>query len=207
MLRKLFILFFMFVCFQTSVFAEILSHKIYVVSDQNISSVNIKKNDVYTFQTIERCKISNEEYIENGASVKIAVKKIIPAKRGKRDEYLKIQVLSYTNPLEGNEIINVEKKVVTGTLRLSEEKDLDDIRNKAGISVVGHILKVPALTQVVAVSKGLINPNEDESRIVSAGKNLYESTPFTYVEKGNALNIEPDSILVIKVKEYNGEIE
>lgn len=207
MLRKLFILVFMFVCFQASVFAEILPHKIYVVSDQNISSVNIKKNDVYTFQTIERCKISSEEYIENGASVKIAVKKIIPAKRGKRDEYLKIQVLSYTNPLEGNEIINVEKKVVTGTLRLSEEKDLDDIRNKTGISVVGHILKVPALTQVVAVSKGLINPNEDESRIVSAGKNLYESTPFTYVEKGNALNIEPDSILVIKVKEYNGEIE
>lgn len=207
MLRKIFILLFIFVCFQANVFAEILSHKIYAVSNQVINSSDIKKNDVYTFQTIDRCKISSEEYIENGAFVKIAVKKIIPAKRGKRDEYLKIQMLSYTNPLERNEIINVEKKAVTGTLRLSEEKDLDDIRNKAGISVVGHILKLPALTQVVAVSKGLINPNEDETRIVSAGKNLYESTPFTYVEKGNALNIEPDSILVIKVKEYNGEIE
>lgn len=207
MLRKIFILLFMSVCCQTNVFAEIFSHKIYVVSNQVINSSEIKKNDVYTFRTIERCKISDEEYIENGASVKISVKKIIPAKRGKRDEYLKIQMLSYTNPLEENKVISVEKKAVTGTLHLSEPKDLDDIRNKAGISVVGHILKVPALTQVVAVSKGLINPNEDESRIVSAGKNLYESTPFTYVEKGDVLNIEQDSVLIIKVKEYNGEIE
>ena len=49
-------------------------------------------------------------------------------------------------------------------------------------------------------SKGLINPDEDKSRLKTAGENLYESTPLTYAEKGKDFQVEEDGIVVIKLK-------
>ena len=80
-------------------------------------------------------------------------------------------------------------------------KDIKEIIESASVSLAGKLLKVPGFTQAFATAKGLIKPNEGQSRLKSAGQNLYESTPLTYIKEGEDLEIEPDSIVVIKVNE------
>ena len=97
--------------------------------------------------------------------------------------------------------MSVTTDELIGTLKLSTPLDKKELAKKAGITIVGQVLKFPGFSQAVAVSKGLIAPNEDQSRLESAGTNLYKSTPLTYSEKGNDLHIEKDSIVVISVKQ------
>ena len=87
-----------------------------------------------------------------------------------------------------------------GKMKVSTPKDYKDILKNTGISIVGHALKFPGFSQAIAISKGLINPDEDKSRLKTAGENLYESTPLTYAEKGKDFEVDEDGIVVIKLK-------
>ena len=60
------------------------------------------------------------------------------------------------------------------------------------------------LSQVFYFSKGLIIPDEDKSRIKTAFHNVYENTPFVYIEKGEDVDIEKGDLLVLKV--YHSEV-
>lgn len=180
--------------------AEILAHKIYAISNNNVDRANMNKNAVIEFQTPDVFKISDDEFIEAFSTLKLRIDKRVKAKRGKRDEYLKVTLLSYSVPSEDGKTVSVEDKDYEGTLKVAEEKDYKNIIASVGLSVAGKALSVPFLSQAAAVSKGLINPNEDQTRLESAGKNLYESTPLTYAEKGKELSIQENTIVVIKLK-------
>ena len=184
----------------TSVNAEVLAHKLYAISNHNVPNENLTKNATIGFQTLDTYKISDEDYIEAFATVNFRIDKKVKAKRGKRDEYLKVTLLSYTIPSKDGKKVNVEKEDIEGTIKVSEEKDYKEIIKSVGLGVAGHALSVPLLSQAVAVSKGLINPNEDQSRLESAGKNLYNSTPLPYVEKGKDISIKENTIVLIKLK-------
>ncbi len=181
-----------------SVNAQVLPNKIYAVSTEEVQYQNIKSGKLLYFKALEEYKISENENLEKNAEITVKVLKYIKPKRGKRDGYLNVNIVSYEVPSLNEKKTPTEK--INGTLRLSTPKDIKSMAKNAGVSVVGHILKVPGFSQALAVSKGLLEPNKDQSRLKSAGKNLYESTPLVYVEKGKDLNIEQDSIVVIKVK-------
>lgn len=201
MIRFLLLLFSLFILFPISVNAKILSYKIYAISHNNIATEHIVPNSILQFQTIEQYLISDTEYVEKNSILKLKVNEYVQAKRGKRDAYLKVALISYTVPSENDETINIENKKLTGTLKLSTPKDVKEIAKSAGVTVAGRILKIPGFSQAIALSKGLIKPNPEQNRLQSAGTNLYESTPLTLAEIGENLCIEQDSIVVIKVKE------
>lgn len=180
--------------------AEIIPHTVYAISHNNILKDNLCSGNVLTFTALDNYEISETEYIEENAIIKVKIKEHIRPKRGKRNGYLKIQVISYTVPSKDNKEIHAENRNIYGTLRLSTTKDLKDISKKTGIAITGHILKIPGFSQAIAVSKGLISPNEEQNRLQSAGTNLYKSTPLVYAEKGKDISIEEDSIVIIRVK-------
>lgn len=185
--------------------AEVFSHRIYAVSNNNVARENLNKNGVVDFQAIDTCKIGDEDYIEMFSSLNLRIDKRVKAKRGKRDEYLKVTLLSYTVPTEDGKVVDVAHKGFAGTLKVTEEKDYKNIIASVGFGVAGKALSVPFLSQAAAVSKGLIKPNEDQTRLESAGKNLYESTPLTYAEMGKELSIQENTIVLIKLKSQNGK--
>lgn len=199
MIRLLLLLFSLFVLLPAN--AEILSHKIYAISHNNIASEQIVPNSILQFQAIEQYLISDIEYVEKNSILNLKVNEYVQPKRGKRDAYLKVELLSYTVPSKNDETVNIENKKLTGTLKLSTPKDVKEIAKSAGVTVAGRILKIPGFSQAIAISKGLIKPNPEQNRLQSAGTNLYESTPLTLAEVGENLCIEQDSIVVIKVKE------
>ena len=181
--------------------AEVIPHKVYAAATKAIDSRQLNKNSILTFRAIDNYKISDKIIIEKNSDIAVRAKEYINPKRGKRDGYLKVQLISYTIPSK-DKYIEISE-IYEGSLRPSNKKDFKEIAEHTGVSVAGHFLKIPGFSQAVAVSKGLINPNQDESRLKSAGKNLYESTPLTYIEKGKDFNIDEDTIVVISFKEYN----
>mgnify|MGYP005803824375 CR=1 FL=1 len=66
----------------------------------------------------------------------------------------------------------------------------------AGLTVGGYYVK--GLGQIFYFSKGLIKPDEGRNRIQSAFHNVYENTPFVFLEKGEEVNIEEGDLLVLK---------
>lgn len=192
-----FILFFVPIYVQ----AEIIPHTVYAISHKSVENEELCKNKELTFQSLGRYFISDTEYIEEDAIITVEITEYIKAKRGKRNAYLKVKIKEYTIPSEDNRIKNAERDNIQGTLRLSNESDKTELAKKAGVTVVGHILKVPGFSQAIAVSKGLLSPNPEQNRLQSAGTNLYESTPLTLTKKGNELFIEEDAIVVLRVKQ------
>ncbi len=181
-------------------YAEIIPHTLYAISHNDISTNFLQADNELSFQSIDRYFISEFEYVEKDAILTVKINEYIKPKRGKRDGYLKVKLIQYTIPSEDNKIKNVEDMEIYGTLRLSTPKDKKEIAKSAGISVVGHILKIPGFSQAIAVSKGILIPNPNQNRLQSAGTNLYESTPLTYAEVGEAMEIEEDSIVVMRLK-------
>lgn len=166
--------------------AEILADTIYAVTPEHINNKNIKINQTINLLVFNIEKCSTDICFSEGENIYVRIKRYVKPKRGKRDGYYKI-----------------EYKTMEGKMSASSPKDLQSLAKKAGIVIAGQILKIPGFSQAVAVSKGLIKPNENETRLESAGKNLYESTPLTYVEKGKDFNVEADGIVVLKLKEKN----
>lgn len=183
--------------------AEILYHKIYAVSHSNIEF--FEKNDILNFYSLDDYEISTNEFIEKNSLITVKIEEVVNPKRGQRNGYLKVKIVSYSVPTKGNETVVKEKENIEGTLRLSTPKDLKEIAKKASVSVVGKVLQIPGFSQAVAFSKGLIKPNPQQNRLQSAGTNLYESTPLKLTKKGKSLSIAEDSIVVLKVKQKEKE--
>ncbi|MBE7704229.1 MAG: hypothetical protein E7Z90_00285 [Cyanobacteria bacterium SIG29] len=181
--------------------AEVLAHKIYAISHFQYNMDEIHENSILEFHSIDDYKISDVDTVPQNSIITIKVNKIIYAKRGKRDGYLKVKLISYTIPEQDNKTKNISSKNLIGSLKLTTKKDLKGIAKNTGISVVGHVLKVPGFSQAVAATKGLIKPNPNQNRLQSVGTNVYKSTPLVYTEKGKNIKIDEDSIVLIKIKE------
>lgn len=168
--------------------AEIIPRTIYAITPVDLTYKTLTVNQHISLYAIGDDAYAHQDIgIKNHEEIKIKIIEYIEPKRGKRDGYYKIEY-----EYEG---INIP-----GKMKVSTPKDFKDIIEKTGVSIVGHVLKFPGFSQAIAVSKGLINPDEDKSRLKTAGENLYESTPLTYAEKGKHFEVEEDGIVVIKLR-------
>ncbi len=181
-------IFILMIILSTPVFsyAEILPQTIYAITPAHINYKNLTVNKTIELYQINKTECENQNIYEHHELVDITIKEYIKAKRGKRSGYYKI-------------IYKNRNDIKEGTMRASTPKDFENIAKQAGIAITGHILKVPGFSQVVAVSKGLLKPNENQNRLQSAGNNLYQSTPLTYIEKGTEFDVEEDGIVVLKL--------
>ena len=172
---------------------------------QNIlveSLTDFNANDdekVFSAKVVEETELSDGKIIKANSTINGTILKTVDAKRGKRNAYIVIQPESFE--IDGVvhliEDENLEAKVVGYSKRDYKKTALD-----AGLAVGGYFVK--GLSQVFYFSKGLIIPDEDKSRIKTAFHNVYENTPFVYIEKGEDVDIEKGDLLVLKV--YHSEV-
>ena len=180
----------LFLFLQISAFAQLIPDSFHARTDIALSPKTLKANEVIELKVFDTGMFSDILALKAGDIVKIKIVEYVPPKRGKRDGYYKIQYLTDEGPKEG-------------TMRASDPHSFIDTAEGAAVGAAGYFFKVPLLSQAVAVSKGLIAPNEDQTRIESAGTNLYNSTPLKYGEKGEDFYVEEKGFVEIKVKLYD----
>lgn len=172
---------------------------------QNIlvqSMTEFEQNDnekVFSAKVIEETELSDGKIIKANSILNGTIIKTVDAKRGKRDAYIVIQPESFEidGVIHLIEDENLEAKVVGYSKRDYKKTALD-----AGLAVGGYFVK--GLSQVFYFSKGLIIPDDDKSRIKTAFHNVYENTPFVYIERGDEIDIEKGDLLVLKV--YHADV-
>ncbi|HIT56079.1 TPA: hypothetical protein IAA92_07440 [Candidatus Galligastranaerophilus intestinigallinarum] len=167
---------------------------------ESMTDFNTNDNEkVFSAKVVEETELSDGKIIKANSTINGTILKTVDAKRGKRNAYIVIQPESFE--IDGVvhliEDENLEAKVVGYSKRDYKKTALD-----AGLAVGGYFVK--GLSQVFYFSKGLIIPDEDKSRIKTAFHNVYENTPFVYIEKGEDVDIEKGDLLVLKV--YHSEI-
>ena len=176
-----------FLIFQLSVCAQILPDSFHARTPQAMNYKTLKSGEIITLEVVDTGVLSDELGLNAGDKVKIKILQYCAAKKGKRNGYFKIQYIT-------------EQKIYDGTMRADNPFDVKDIAEGAAVGAAGYVLKIPGLSQAVAVSKGLIAPNENQTRIESAEKNLYESTPLKYTERGEEFSVQKDGYIEIKVR-------
>lgn len=172
---------------------------------QNIlvqSMTEFEQNDnekVFSAKVVEEAELSDGKIIKANSILNGTIIKTVDAKRGKRDAYIVIQPESFEidGVIHLIEDENLEAKVVGYSKRDYKKTALD-----AGLAVGGYFVK--GLSQVFYFSKGLIIPDDDKSRIKTAFHNVYENTPFVYIERGDEIDIEKGDLLVLKV--YHADV-
>lgn len=172
---------------------------------QNIlvqSMTKFEQNDnekVFSAKVVEETELSDGKIIKANSILNGTIIKTVDAKRGKRDAYIVIQPESFEidGVIHLIEDENLEAKVVGYSKRDYKKTALD-----AGLAVGGYFVK--GLSQVFYFSKGLIIPDDDKSRIKTAFHNVYENTPFVYIERGDEIDIEKGDLLVLKV--YHADV-
>ena len=181
-------------------YADIMPHKIYASPAQAVEQTQMTEGNILTFKAMDEYKLTDNTSVEKDSVLTVRVKEYVGPKRGKRNGYLKINVESYTIPSEDNKEIDVKDANLEGTVKVTDKIDKKAIAEQAGVYAAELALDTPGLSQVYAASKGLIKPNEGETRLKSMGTNLYNSTGLQYIEKGQDMVIKEDSIIVISVK-------
>ncbi len=185
--------------------AEIISHKIYASSTETVEQANMEEGNVLKFKTVDEYKLTNDTSVEKDAILTVRINDYIAPKRGKLNGYLKILVESYTIPSENDKEIDVKDKNITGTLKLTNKINKGEILEKTGAIVAVVALDIPGLSQMYAATKGLVKPNEGETRLKSVGTNLYKSSGLKYIEKGHDLVLKENSLVEISVKSKESE--
>lgn len=173
--------------------AEVIPQKIVGVAHSEINANTIEsKHEISLYALKDYSLFDDTLEIKKGEELFFILDDYNAPTRGKRDGYYKVTL---KKPLPKDSGI-----VPTGTMRVATEKDLAGMAQNLGITVVGKILKVPGFSQAVAAAKGVINPNEGESRFTSARKNVFYSTPLKYIGVGSDFAVEPDGLVIIKLR-------
>lgn len=180
--------------------AGIISNKIYANPTEEIEAVKQEEGKLLKFKAIEESKLTNDTSVEKDSVITVRVKEYIPPKRGKIDGHLKIYIDSYTIPSQNNKEVDVRDQNLAGTLKLKINYDKKEIAEAAGVSAVEYALDTTGITQLYYATKGLIKPNEGQTRLQSAGTNVYNSTGLQYIQKGNDMVIKEDSVVEISIK-------
>lgn len=117
-----------------------------------------------------------------------------------------MNVESYTIPSENDKEIDITDKAIEGKLKLASNTDKKGIIEQTGAYAAEVALDMPGLSQIYAATKGIVKPNDGQSRLESAGTNLYNSTLLPYINKGQDLILKEDSIVEISVKSKKSEM-
>ncbi len=149
----------------------------------------------FSVKVLEQAELTEGIIVDENAIINGKIIKKVEAKRGKRNAYIVICPISYTNGA-GDVVTLIENSDLEAKVVGYSKKDLKKMGLDAGLAVGGHFIK--GMGQIFYFSKGLIVPDKDKGRIETAAHNVYENSPFVYIEKGQDVGIEKGDYLVLK---------
>ena len=172
---------------------EIIPEKIVAVAQYEINKDTIKERQEISLYSADDYSLFDDTLkIKKGEKLEFILNSYSEPTRGKRNGAYKVTLKS---PLPES-----SDYVLSGTMKVATEADLAGMAKSLGISVVGKALKIPGFSQAIAAAKGIIDPDEEKGRFRTVSRNVYESTPLKYTEKGQDFSIETDGVVVIKLR-------
>ena len=135
--------------------------------------------------------------IPKGTIVHGKIVNVKDPKRLKRDASFSFEPISYTDP-EGN--VNVVKRSFKG--KYTTPIDKKKLAKKAALGVGNYFVK--GLSMGVSTIEGVVK-NEEDNRLKSGAKALYNSSPVSYIEEGKDIEIKTGEIFYLNFTAPNEE--
>ncbi len=142
--------------------------------------------------------LDEELLIMDGYILKGNLVDVVSPKRLKRDATFSIVLTEYTDNNGQKHIIPPDGKQFKG--KFTTGIDYKHAAKSAALSVGNFFVK--GLSLGYAAVEGAVK-NEDGNRIKSSAHSVYESTPLSYVEKGEDILIAKDQVFCLKFKVKN----
>lgn len=187
-MKKIFILFSFIILSITPTFAETMA----VQAVTEISTT--KPNEIIKVKVIRDCTLANIP-LKIGYILEGKMLSVTDPKRLKRDAGFTFYPMNYYN-------LNGQKTHIpvlyVGTFTPNFEIDKVAIAKSAALTVGNHFIK--GISMGYYAVEGAIK-NKEGDAVSSAVNNVYENSIFSYVEKGDQLNIKPSTCFGLKFDE------
>ncbi|MBS4759230.1 MAG: hypothetical protein KHX03_00850 [Clostridium sp.] len=151
--------------------------------------------------TLERVEFKNGIVFEDGTVIYGEVFDVKQPKRAKLNASFKFRPTSYTYNGRTYEIDDPEF-----IAKYAEYKELDKagLATSAATTAGGLIFHIPLLSEGVSLVKGMWKNNEN-NRLKSGVKQVWDDSFFSYVEEGNDVVINKDTMFILKFKSSDSE--
>lgn len=159
-------------------------------------------SDTLTVQAVSDLNLDNEILIFEGYTLKGDIVDVVSPKRLKRDATFSFILKEYTDLNGDIHKLNQENQIVKG--KFTTKFNYLSVAKSAALSVGNYFVK--GLSMGYAAIEGAIK-NEEDNRLKSSAVSLYESTPISYVEKGQDIVIAKDQVFMLNFKLKDEEDE
>ncbi len=182
---------FLYLCFLiviSCMFGKAYAQTIEVTALESFSTAEPPK--AITIKLNQQLELPESNVLDAGSVLKGDLVDIVSPKRLKRDAGFSFKPVSYTD-LEG-QIHNLELNIIAS---YTTTLDKAGLAKTAALGVGNYFVK--GLSMGVAAVSGAVK-NDEGNRLKSSAVSVYDSSPFSYVEKGEDLYIEPDQVFLLK---------
>lgn len=164
----------------TPAFAE---NKAVVQCLDNFSSDN--PSAYFNARVLEEVEFDNGIKLEKDALIRGKVMQVVEAKRAKRDAYFVIKPVAYSTP-STKMVHRISQNDWEAKVVGYKPFDVKETAESAGVSVANFF--VQGVSTVYYFGKGFIHPNDD-NRLKSGVKEVYDNSFLSYIKEGNALQV------------------
>lgn len=155
--------------------------------------------ETLTVKAVTDLNLDDELLILEGNILKGDIVDVSSPKRLKRDATFSFILTEYTDNYGiVHKVERIDNKIVKG--KFTTRFDYKGVAKSAALSVGNHFVK--GLSMGYAAVEGAVK-NEEGSRLKSGAVSLYESTPLSYVEKGQDIVIDKNQVFILNFKLKN----
>lgn len=181
-------LYFGFLIVLSCMFSKAYAQTVAVSALDDISTANPPKS--ISVRLLEPLEIMDSQFLIAGSIMYGDIVDVVSPKRLKRNASFSFKPVEYTD-------LNSETHKLNLNITASYTKPLNKgkLAESAALGVGSYFVK--GLSMGVAAVKGAVK-NEEGNRIKSSAVSVYESTPFSYAEKGQDLDIKKGDCFYLK---------
>lgn len=172
--------------------------KVKALSDFNTEN----PTDTLTVEAVTDLNLDNEIMIFQGYTMKGDIVDVVSPKRLKRDATFSFILTEYIDREGVVHKVDNENRIVKG--KFTTKFNYLSVAKSAALTVGSYFVK--GLSLGYAAVEGAIK-NEEDNRLKSSAVSLYESTPISYVEKGQDIVIAKDQVFMLNFKLKDEETE
>ena len=170
---------------------------------ESLGNISDFQNTLFQARVLKRAEFKSGLALNLNDEIEGVIIKSVEAKRGKREGYIIIHpTVIYREGIEiPFDYKNMEAKVLSFS-KAELEKAEEKARLDASLTIGGHY--IPGLSHIFYFFKGLATPSQNQTRIQSGMKSLYENSPLSYIEKGKEMDIKEGDYIMLKF--YNTDV-
>lgn len=181
-------IFSVFLIIISCMFTQAYAQTVEVYSLDNFSTESPPQS--ISVKLLEPLEISEKEIYKAGTIMKGDLFDVVSPKRLKRDAGFSFKPDSYTD-LDGN-TYQISSNI---TASYTTPMDKGQLAKNTALTVGNFFVK--GLSMGVSAVSGAVK-NEEGNRLKSSAVSVYESSPFSYIEKGEDINITQEQTFFLK---------